>query len=135
MKNKLSVLIGIGIAALVFFSMFLSGCAGSKEVNKKLSVQVTDWHEMGSTHYDPEIFTPLKKGDVVYESLHAIITVKSVNEERIVLKVDGGMVEPNPDGTIDLNKEPIGTVTLSSGQSIELDSQSMSAGVNVTISF
>ncbi len=49
--------------------------------------------------------------------------------------VDGGFVEPNSDGTINLNIDPLTKIILTPGQSIELASQSMDAGVHVFISY
>ncbi len=100
-----------------------------------LSIQETEWSEQGSSTYDPIVFTPLQKGDVVYDDHFVKIKVKSVNESRIVLVVEGGMVEPNDDGTIDLGAEPIEKLELDCGQSIELVSTSMSAGFNLVIAY
>jgi hypothetical protein len=100
-----------------------------------LSIQETEWSEQGSSTYDPMVFTSLQKGDVVYDDHFVKIKVKSVNESRIVLVVEGGMVEPNDDGTIDLGAEPIEKLELDCGQSIELVSTSMSAGFNLVIAY
>ena len=61
--------------------------------------------------------------------------MKTVTENRLVLEIDGYMVEPNDDGTINLNAEPVKTIELTKGQSIELDSQTMDAGFNLLISY
>ena len=95
----------------------------------------TSWSEQGSSTYDPRIITPLQKGDVVYDGHFVKIKVKSVNESRIVLTIEGPMVEPNDDGTINLDAEPIEKLELECGQSIELVSTSMSAGFNLVISY
>ena len=125
----------LGIAMILFIMSFLCGCGNTEPVQASLSIQETSWSEQGSSTYDPSIFNPLQKGDVVYDDHFIKIKVKSVNESRIVLEIEGHMVEPNDDGTINLDAEPIEKLELDCGQSIELASTSMSAGFNLVISY
>ena len=132
MKKKKYIL---GVAIILFIMSFLCGCGNTEPVQASLSIQETSWSEQGSSTYDPSIFNPLQKGDVVYDDHFIKIKVKSVNESRIVLEIEGHMVEPNDDGTINLDAEPIEKLELDCGQSIELASTSMSAGFNLVISY
>ena len=125
----------LGIAIILFIMSFLCGCVNTEPVQASLSIQETSWSEQGSSTYDPSIFNSLQKGDVVYDDHFTKIKVKSVNESRIVLEIEGHMVEPNDDGTINLDAEPIEKLELDCGQSIELASTSMSAGFNLVISY
>ena len=125
----------LGVAIILFIMSFLCGCVNTEPVQASLSIQETSWSEQGSSTYDPSIFNPLQKGDVVYDDHFIKIKVKSVNESRIVLEIEGHMVEPNDDGTINLDAEPIEKLELDCGQSIELASTSMSAGFNLVISY
>ena len=125
----------LGVAIILFIMSFLCGCGNTEPVQASLSIQETSWSEQGSSTYDPSIFNPLQKGDVVYDDHFIKIIVKSVNESRIVLEIEGHMVEPNDDGTINLDAEPIEKLELDCGQSIELASTSMSAGFNLVISY
>ena len=125
----------LGVAIVLFIMSFLCGCGNTEPVQASLSIQETSWSEQGSSTYDPSIFNPLQKGDVVYDDHFIKIKVKSVNESRIVLEIEGHMVEPNDDGTINLDAEPIEKLELDCGQSIELASTSMSAGFNLVISY
>ena len=125
----------VGVAIILFIMSFLCGCGNTEPVQASLSIQETSWSEQGSSTYDPSIFNPLQKGDVVYDDHFIKIKVKSVNESRIVLEIEGHMVEPNDDGTINLDAEPIEKLELDCGQSIELASTSMSAGFNLVISY
>ena len=125
----------LGVAIILFIMSFLCGCGNTEPVQASLSIQETSWSEQGSSTYDPSIFNPLQKGDVVYDDHFIKIKVKSVNESRIVLEIEGHLVEPNDDGTIDLDAEPIEKLELDCGQSIELASTSMSAGFNLVISY
>ena len=132
MKKTMHIL---SVVLILFIMSFLSGCGNSEPVQASLSIQETSWSEQGSSTYDPRIITPLQKGDVVYDGHFVKIKVKSVNESRIVLTIEGPMVEPNDDGTINLDAEPIEKLELECGQSIELVSTSMSAGFNLVISY
>lgn len=125
----------LGVAIILFIMSFLCGCGNTEPVQASLSIQESSWSEQGSSTYDPSIFNPLQKGDVVYDDHFIKIKVKSVNESRIVLEIEGHMVEPNDDGTINLDAEPIEKLELDCGQSIELASTSMSAGFNLVISY
>lgn len=125
----------LGVAIILFIMSFLCGCGNTEPVQASLSIQETSWSEQGSSTYNPSIFNPLQKGDVVYDDHFIKIKVKSVNESRIVLEIEGHMVEPNDDGTINLDAEPIEKLELDCGQSIELASTSMSAGFNLVISY
>ena len=125
----------LGVAIILFIMSFLCGCGNTEPVQASLSIQETSWSEQGSSTHDPSIFNPLQKGDVVYDDHFIKIKVKSVNESRIVLEIEGHMVEPNDDGTINLDAEPIEKLELDCGQSIELASTSMSAGFNLVISY
>ncbi len=77
----------------------------------------------------------IKFGDEVYNGSGSIITVKSISKSKLILSVDGCFVEPNEDGTINLRKDPIKKMTLKSGQTIEIVSQTMDAGVELNISY
>ena len=113
----------------------LSGCGKAETADKKLTVTASEWWELGGEDLDPVVFSPVKKGDEVYNGYSSVITVKSVSEDKIVLAIDGGLVEPNEDGSINLNREPLKKLTLEPGQSVELASQTMDAGVHIMISF
>ncbi len=120
---------------LLVIALLVGGCGKTPVVQTTLSVQETQWSEQGSSTDDPVKITPLQKGDVVYDDHFTKITVRSVDEEKIVLAIDGYMVEPSEDGTIDLSAEPLKKIRLECGQTMELVSQSMSAGFNLLLSY
>lgn len=113
--------------------VFSCGCGNTEPVQTTLSIQETQWGELGSTTDDPIVYTPLKHGDVIYDRHETKIVVKTVTEDRIVLQIDGYMVESNDDGTINLNAEPIKKIELIKGKTIELVSQTMSSGFDLLI--
>ena len=132
MKNIKSF---IYIGLIIFLISFSCGCGNDEPVRVNLSVCETQWSELGSSTDEPIVYTQLKRGDVVYDSHETKIVVKTVTENRLVLEIDGYMVEPNDDGSVNLNAEPVKTIELTKGQSIELDSQTMSSGFNLLISY
>ena len=127
MKNLLILSI---VAGFLFANAI--GCT-ARPIDRELTVQVREWSELGGEDADPVVFSPVFKGDELYSGFSSVITVKNANEDRVVLAIDGCLVEPNKDGTINMNKEPLKSVTLEEGGSIELVSQTMDAGVNITI--
>ncbi len=129
-KNLLSLILIFCLAAFC-----LGGCASKESVNRKLTVSYKTWSEMGGSSYDPIVYSPVEKGTEIYNGYFSSVTVKSVTDGKIVLTVDGCLVEPNEDGTINMNKDPLKKVTLGVGESIELVSQTMDGGVNVFLSF
>ena len=132
MKNIKSF---IYIGLIIFIFLFSCGCGNDEPVRVNLSVCETQWSELGSSTDEPIVYTQLKRGDVVYDSHETKIVVKTVTENRLVLEIDGYMVEPNDDGSVNLNAEPVKTIELTKGQSIELDSQTMSSGFNLLITY
>lgn len=56
-------------------------------------------------------------------------------EDRIVLDIDGCLVEPNDNGSINLNADPLEEVELEAGESITLVSQTMDAGIRLVITY
>ncbi len=132
MKNLRNI---ISIGLILFILIFTYGCGNTEPVQTTLSIRETQWSELGSTTADPLVFSPLKRGDVVYDSNSTKITIKSVTDDKIVLELNGYMIEPNDDGSINLNAEPSKKIELTKGQSIELASQTMSAGFNLQISY
>ncbi len=113
----------------------IAGCGNAEAADKKLTVTASTWHELGGEDAEPVVFSPVKKGDEIYNGFSSVITVKSVSAGKIVLAIDGCLVEPNADGTINLDIEPLRKVILETGESIELVSQTMDGGVNITITF
>lgn len=145
-KNRITC---IGIMILIV-TMSVCGCGNSSTrqtqdtdissqvtsiVQNTLSVQETQWSELGSSTADTVVFTPLQQGDVVYDSHDTKITIGEVDDSKIVLIIDGYMVEKGEDGTIDLRAEPLEEIELEYGSSVELASQSMSSGFDLLISY
>nr|MCR5117111.1 hypothetical protein [Lachnospiraceae bacterium] len=83
----------------------------------------------------PVTYFPIQKGELLYDDFDSSIKVRSVNAKKLVLDIDGYLVEPNEDGTINMQAEPLKKVTLEKGRSIQLVTLSMDAGSNISISF
>ena len=134
---KIRSFLPVVMLAVVFV---FAGCKSAEEtqagpVDKTLSVQEIKWYETGSSTEDPVEFNPLEAGDVVYDDGYYRIEIESVNEDVIVLDVDGCLVEPNSDGTINLRAESVDEIEIAVGESIELVSQTMDSGINLIISY
>lgn len=80
-------------------------------------------------------FEDLNAGDELYNGFGSTIKIKSIDEDEIKLDIDGCLVIPNADGSISLRSDPIEKVTLKRGETIELASQTMDAGVKLRIDY
>ena len=134
---KIKTLLSVVMLAVAFTCV---GCKKSDEVqscsvDKTLSIQETGWYENGSNVEDPVIYNPLEEGDVVYDENNYEIVIEFVREYLIVLDIDGCFVEPNKDGTINLRADSVEQIELAAGESITLVSQTMDAGIYLTITF
>ena len=132
MKKEILICV---MTMLGLLAAVLSGCANSESVDKAVIVESSHWSELGGSENEPAIIKPVKRGDVIYSDRESTITVRSVTEKKIVLDVDGILVEPTAEGRIDFSKEPLTRITLESGQGIQLVSLTMDAGVHVNILF
>lgn len=132
-KKKSFICIGIVALLILLATIYING----KPVQTSLSVCETQWSELGSTTSDPVVYNPIKRGDVVFDSQSTKVTVASVTEETIVLMINGHMIKPNDDGTINMNSSiiPIKFIKLTKGESIELVSQTMSSGFYLQFSY
>ena len=134
---KIKALLPVVVLAAAF--MF-AGCKSPEEtqagpVDKTLSVQEIKWYETGSTTEDPVDFNPLEAGDVVFDDGYYRVAIESVSEDMIVLDVDGCLVEPNSDGTINLRADSVDEIEIDAGESVTLASQTMDAGIRLIISY
>ena len=127
------------IVAAVLVLVVTGGCGTTNDSNltegAALSVETKDYNDLGESVDNINTYENLKAGDEVYRSAYGVIKVKSVNAERIVLKIDGYFVEPNEDGSINLSAHSLKKITIQRGESIKLNSQTMDAGVKLTIKY
>ena len=124
-----------GLITIMVFALMLTGCGNFGPVNKTLTVTEVRWSEMGAGQPIVMTYTELEAGDVIYRGFSSVITIKSVTEDKLVLDIDGYLVEPNADGSIDLRADPLKSFTLTDGDSVEFVTQTMDAGENITITF
>ena len=87
-----------------------------------------------SNSNNPVKFSP-KAGDEVYNGFSSTITVKSVTDDEIEFELTGCLVEANSNGSVNLNKDPLTKLTLKKGDKIKLASQTMDAGVKITLEY
>ena len=124
-----------GLITIMVFALMLTGCGNFGPVNKTLTVTEVRWSEMGAGQPIVMTYTELEAGDVIYRGFSSVITIKSVTEDKLVLDIDGYLVEPNADGSIDLRADPLQSFTLKDGDTVEFVTQTMDAGENITITF
>lgn len=80
-------------------------------------------------------YVDVKKGDVIFDDGYYKLTVKRISEDDVILSSSGGLIEKNPDGTINLNDEGPKNFTIASDNEMHIASQSMDGGVVLTISY
>ena len=135
---RVDMKIKIFMLGLLFVGLILSivcGCRSLSATGKKLIVETSYWSDQGSSKDDPLIITDPRAGMEVHKSGHGRIKIRSVHENDIVLGLSGGFVEPNENGTINLNKMSVYKLAIKSGESVSVISKSMSGGVSLKFSY
>ncbi len=132
LERFLLILICVVPVSLLFG---LGGCGEPAPIQKELTVKVHEWSDGGSNPDNTVTYTEIRAKEELYSGYASKVTVKKVSEDKIVLSLDGCLVEPNENGTIDMRKNPLKKITVKSGQTIELVSQTMDAGVRLEISY
>ena len=101
-----------------------------------LIVRQKTWNDQGTGTDNYTTVTILHSGEIVYDSInYGTIKVDSANDKEVVLKMDGCYVEPNPDGTINLNKESLKEITIKRDETVTLKTQTMDGGVTLEIKY
>ncbi len=109
--------------------------ANPDSLTKGLIVYEKVWSETGGKDKEVSTVTILRHGEEVYSGFSSEIKIESASDSEIVLKIEGCLVEPNADGTIDMRKEPLTEITIQRDQTITLKSQTMDAGVTLEITY
>lgn len=101
-----------------------------------LIVRQKTWNDQGTGTDNYTTVTILHSGEIVYDSKnYGTIKVDSATDKEVVLKMDGCYVEPNPDGTINLNKESLKEITIKRDETVTLKTQTMDGGVTLEIKY
>lgn len=109
--------------------------ADADTLKKGLIVREKKRNDQGKGDEDYDTVTILRKGEKVYEGYGSVVEIRSADNMEVVLEIEGCLVEPNPDGTINLNKEPLKEITIKRNQTIVLKSQTMDGGVTLEIKY
>lgn len=123
------------IIAAIMMIMLINGCGRAAVSQNTISIQEKQWNEKGSDPKDILSYSPIKKGDILYNANDTKISVKSINDNKVILAIEGYMVEPNENGTINLNADPLEKIEIKRGESKEIDSQTMDAGFKLYITY
>ena len=136
MKKKVSIKIALCLAIIAICSSF-AGCGNDFAQNETpvLTATIRQWNEFGGDDASPEELVDIKKGDVIYDGSFGKIVVKSVSKEKIVLSTDGGIIETEKGGGIDMMSKAPKTITIKNGEEKYYATQSMDAGMNFTFKY
>lgn len=129
------VLLSLICVVTVSLLLGLGGCDEPAPVQKGLTVKVHEWSDGGGSPDNTVTYTEIRAKEELYNGYSSKVTVKKFSEEKIDLSLDGCLVEPNENGSINMNKDPLKKITIKSGQTVKLVSQTMDAGVTLEISY
>ncbi|MBO4458078.1 MAG: hypothetical protein J5802_10185 [Butyrivibrio sp.] len=145
--NKIRVIFAI-VSCVVLVGLCGCGTAGGENENSPMPNKIENngegtglyikeglWSSGGHCGDNEYTYSDLKAGDEIYNDWDSVITVKSVDDEKVVLSIDGCFVEPNEDGSINLNKQPLKKLTINRGETVEIETQTMDAGAKLEISY
>ena len=99
-----------------------------------LEVTETIWGGGAKIVGEERGFDEIKVGDIISDTLFGTIKVTKVTKEELVLGFEGAFVERGDTG-INLRAEPLTEFSLQEGDTVRFSSQSMDAGVTVTVTF
>ena len=138
---------------IILAALLLLGCAGgAKTVDAPkpqddpaadcgaapvLTLTEQYWTGWQKEQPEPTVYTfeNIKEGTVIYESLFGTVRVAKVTDDSVQLTLENAcFVEPNQDGRgINLMADPLESITVRRGEEKVLASQSMDAGVWLTV--
>ena len=123
------------VLAICLLTCVLFGCGSKTFTGKELTMEVHDWGDtIDSAHEYTLSYTELKAGDEVYSG-YGTITIRSVNEDRIVLSIKDGNYALSDGIVVDLGDKPLKKLTVKDGDTVKIASQTMSAGTSIYITF
>ena len=127
------------ITIMILTAICLMGCRGNgtgEHVPATLIVETrTHGDTEGSGSEDTVEYTDVQPGEVVFDSYGSTITVKKVYDDRIVMTSNGGLIEPNADGTINLGGASVKKIDLHLGDEITLSTQTMDGGAKAILRY
>ena len=118
--------------------LIYAGVKGKEKqtAEKGLTIKSKPRFAEGDDSTEVSLYESPQVGDKVFEKYSTIISVKAVEDDKIILSIDGGpMVKPNKDGTINLRAEPLKDVTIEKGNMTELKSQGTDMGFTLYITY
>ena len=139
------------ILAMLLMACIVAGCSSPKVAseddpsdpgvsipeNTVITVTHYEWYAMEG--YEPkeitEVFESAAIEDIIYTDGNYELKIEKISSDKVVISSLGGLIEENEDGTINLNADAPYTFTIHNGEELKLASQSMDAGVNITIKF
>lgn len=136
--------IKLAITLLFLVSIFgIIGCnktvddivTGTKE-SGSLSLEVSEiiWGDTGFVKEEKKTVEVTEVGELISDTSYGTIKVTEVTQEEIIFEFEGSFVVKGDSG-INLSAEPLTEFELVRGQTVKFASQTMDAGVTVTVTF
>ena len=139
------------ILAMLLMACIVAGCSSPKVAseddpsdpgvsipeNTVITVTHHEWCAMEG--YEPkeitEVFENAGIEDIIYTDGNYELKIEKISSDKVVISSSGGLIEKNENGTINLNADAPYTFTIHNGEELKLASQTMDAGVIITIKF
>ena len=123
---------------ILMLAVTLAACKNAV-VSSTLTITEKTWS--GWTREQPEpvitVYENVVEGTVIYDNPHfGTITVERATDETVVLRIDGSsFVRPNENGTVNLNADPIDSLTVGYGEEREIVTPTLDAGKVILIQY
>lgn len=105
--------------------------AAMAEADYVLSIKI---RRAGASDESVDMYESIDVGEVVYSGISELV-VKKITDTEIVFTSDGGLIEPNENGSINLNATPPKTFTVKAGEEKVLVTQTTDGSDKITISY
>ena len=105
--------------------------AAMAEADYVLSIKI---RRAGASDESVDMYESIDVGEVVYSGISELV-VKKITDNEIVFTSDGGLIEPNENGSINLNATPPKTFTVKAGEEKVLVTQTTDGSDKITISY
>ena len=105
--------------------------AAMAEADYVLSIKI---RRAGASDESEDMYESIDVGEVVYSGISELV-VKKITDTEIVFTSDGGLIEPNENGSINLNATPPKTFTVKAGEEKVLVTQTTDGSDKITISY
>ena len=103
-----------------------------------LILKETLWSGWSKEQPEPTEYTfeTIVKGNVIYDTEYGTISVDSLSDAAIVLRIDSSrFVEPNENGTVNLTANPVESIRVKCGEEKRIVTQTLDGGIWLTVRY